>query len=212
LKTNKNRKTDLNQISKAIALKGKVSLLYENSHSSRSLRNTTNDSGKKAKKKCLRSRFLGTTTGKSRKLFRFDDIVTRFPNFGEPSPELKRIKSFSKEQLLENRLKLERIYLQSKKDFEKLHVIQCMLVGSVIRTNRIGILSLPYVSIHPRGWVCIIALPSFRAAKELLSQMVNCYSSLLGKTQDIQSRFESLDSERTIVRTIYELRNSCLHQ
>jgi hypothetical protein len=202
-KTNKKRLVELNQLDAALAWGNQNGPLLEKAPGHGKVRKERHEL--KGRKR-LRSRYLGISRcGRSN--FKVDDNIKRFPNFKKPLPSLKRAAHLSSWERRSQRRILVHLALQVKDDIRKLKVIQELLVGSVIRTNIVGVLSAPYVKVHSKGWVMVCARPSLRAAKELLFQLLNCFSSFLGLTREIQSRYESIDSERTTVQTICSLRN-----
>jgi hypothetical protein len=202
-KTNKRRIVELDHLDAAFAWGNQEGPLLEKSPGHGESRIARHEI--KGRKR-LRSRKLGISRcGRSN--FKVDDNIKRFPNFKKPLPSLKRASHLSSSERRSQRRTLVHLALQVKDDIRKLKVIQELLVGSVIRTSYIGMLSAPYVKVHSTGWVLVCARPSLRAAKELLFQLVNCFSNFLGLTREIQSRFESLDSVRAIVQTICSLRN-----
>jgi hypothetical protein len=105
-------------------------------------------------------------------------------------PKSKKLGEFHKEKLLGELLELTK---QTKNDFHKLKIASEHLVGTFINTRWVDIVALPYVSVHPGGFVFVHKTPSLRAARSLLSQCLHVPSTFLEKVSRLQCIFASYD-------------------
>jgi hypothetical protein len=113
-------------------------------------------------------------------------------------PKSKKLDEFQKKKLLKDLLEMTK---QSKNDFEKSKSIAVYLVGTIIHTRYVDITALPYVSVHPKGYVFVHKTPSLRAARTLLSQCLHVPSTFLEKVSRLQGVLLSIDRSRLISHT-----------
>jgi hypothetical protein len=206
-KENKNRLIQLNQLDRAIAQGTDFCPFRFKRGGFRSDRRYLSHPRKKKAKQMLRSRKVGFCKANVRRnIRRYDCIPDAFPNMGRAAPELAMVRKLSPPLLRQRRRHLLRLTCQIKKDYEKSRALQWLLVGTLVRTSYVGVISVPYVTPHPDGWIYIGYQPSLRSAQELLSMCLNCYSTLLGKVALIDSVFKSIDSHRELSRILSCLR------